>query len=127
MDLAKNIEEFIFWGGDTDRLHSAKQELIEQLNTFHIFIRAKGFFEVDRQFLASVSNANSRVIMIHILCTGTLHGINISIYFSSSRRVALMSSFACNLISCSNHNIDGIQVNFVIGTLFSTGHIRSQP
>lgn len=55
LELAKNVEEFVFWSGDNDGLHSAKQELIEQMTKFDIVIRAKGFFDLNRQFLASVS------------------------------------------------------------------------
>lgn len=56
MKLAKNVEEFAFWSGDNDQLHNAKQELIDQMNKFHISFEAKGFFVLDRQFLASVRN-----------------------------------------------------------------------
>lgn len=52
-----NVEEFAFWGADDDQLRNAKQEMIQQMDKFHISIKAKGFFELDRQFLASVRNA----------------------------------------------------------------------
>lgn len=54
LELAKNVEEFVFWAGDDDGLHSAKRELIEQMTKFDIAIKAKGFFDLNRQFLASV-------------------------------------------------------------------------
>lgn len=57
MELAKNIEELVFCSGDNDRLHISKQELIKQMNRFHISITAKGLFELTRQFLATVSTA----------------------------------------------------------------------
>lgn len=56
MELAKNVEEFVFWCGNDDQLRNAKHELIEQMKKFQIAIRAKGFFDVNRQFLATVSN-----------------------------------------------------------------------
>lgn len=54
--LAKGIEEFVFWGGDNADTHNAKQELLEQMMNFDIAIKAKGFFGLDRPFLATVSN-----------------------------------------------------------------------
>lgn len=56
LELAKNVEEFVFGGGDSDGVHCAKHELLEQITTFEIAIRAKGFFDLNRQFLASVSD-----------------------------------------------------------------------
>lgn len=58
MELAKNIEEFVCVGGDDDRLltMNAKQEFFGHINKFRIAFTAKGFFELDRPFLASVGN-----------------------------------------------------------------------
>lgn len=56
MLLTVSVEEFVFWGGDNAETHNAKQELIEQINKFNICISAKGFFNLDRGFIAAVSN-----------------------------------------------------------------------
>lgn len=53
-ELASNIEELVFWGGVDDHLHNAKRELTEQMNKFHISIKASNFFVLNHQFLASV-------------------------------------------------------------------------
>lgn len=53
--MGKNIEEFFFWTGDVAEIHFAKQELLSQLEKFDITIHAKGFYELNRNFLASVS------------------------------------------------------------------------
>lgn len=55
MELVRNVEEFVFWCGDNDELHNAKLELVEQMEKFQIAIKAKGFFDVNREFLATVS------------------------------------------------------------------------
>lgn len=39
-------------------MHDAKEELSEQMEKFEIAIRAKGFFVLNRKFLASVSNTS---------------------------------------------------------------------
>lgn len=54
--LIKNVEEFVFWAGENAETHNAKQELIDQINNFNISIRAKGFFELNRRFLATVNS-----------------------------------------------------------------------
>lgn len=55
LEVVRNVEEFVFWCGNDDELYNAKHELVEQFNKFHIAIRAKGFFDMNRQFLATVS------------------------------------------------------------------------
>ena len=55
MDLSKNLETFLFWASDDDQLHKAKQEVLKQILQLEILIGAKGFFEIDRKFLAGVS------------------------------------------------------------------------
>lgn len=54
-ELIKNIERLTFWAGDNEKLHFAKQELLSQINNLDISISGKGFFVIDRQFLAGVS------------------------------------------------------------------------
>lgn len=39
---------------DVNKLHNAKHEILNQINEFDIKIDAKGFFEVDRRFVATV-------------------------------------------------------------------------
>lgn len=56
MELARNVEESVFWCGDDDHLQRAKYELIDQMNKFRINFKAKGFFQLNRQFVASVRN-----------------------------------------------------------------------
>lgn len=53
-ELIKNIEKLTFWAGDNEKLHFAKQELLSQINHLDISISGKGFFIIDRQFLAGV-------------------------------------------------------------------------
>lgn len=55
MKLINNIEKLVFWPGDNDKLHFAKQELLSQIKNLEISINGKGFFNIDRQFLAGVS------------------------------------------------------------------------
>lgn len=54
------IEEFVILGGENERLLDAKQEFFGQISEFRISIKAKGFFEVDRPFLASVRYISKR-------------------------------------------------------------------
>lgn len=54
MKLIDNIEKLLFWPGDNDKLHFAKRELLNQIKNLDISISGKGFFTVDRQFLAGV-------------------------------------------------------------------------
>lgn len=67
VDLIKNIEKLTFWAGDNDKLHYAKQELLSQINNLDISISGKGFFIVNRQFLAGVSvyfNLNFEMVFL---------------------------------------------------------------
>lgn len=54
-ELIKNIEKLTFWAGDNEKLHFAKQELLSQINNLDISISGKGFFIINRQFLAGAS------------------------------------------------------------------------
>lgn len=45
----------MFWANDFDSLFNAKQEILMQVNQLNIVIVARGFFDVDRQFIAAVS------------------------------------------------------------------------
>lgn len=58
MELINNVEEYIFWTGETGRVCIAKLELINQMKTFNISIRGKGFYEINRSFLVSVRARN---------------------------------------------------------------------
>lgn len=55
-ELIKNIEKLTFWAGDNEKLHLAKHELLSQINNLDLSISGKGFFTIDRQFLAGVSS-----------------------------------------------------------------------
>lgn len=44
----------VFWPGDNDKLHFAKQELLNQIINLEISISGKGFFIIDRQLLTGV-------------------------------------------------------------------------
>lgn len=50
----ENLEKYVFWTSDNEKLYHAKQELVSLVNRFPIHITAKGFFIVDRRFLAAV-------------------------------------------------------------------------
>lgn len=52
--LSRNLEDYIFCVCDINRLHNAKQEILVQINKFDICIDAKGFFEINRRFVAAV-------------------------------------------------------------------------
>lgn len=52
--LMENLEKYVFWTSDNEKLYNAKQELISLVNRFPIHITAKGFFNLDRRFLAAV-------------------------------------------------------------------------
>lgn len=49
------MEQFLFYAGDDDWLLNLKQEFLTQLVQLSITIDAKGFFQIDRRFLATVS------------------------------------------------------------------------
>lgn len=50
----ENLEKYVFWTSANEKLYHAKQELVSLINRFPIQITAKGFFIVDRRFLAAV-------------------------------------------------------------------------
>lgn len=54
--LVKNIEKMNFWTSDCEKLHNAKQELISQINNLDILIEGKGFFIINKEHSAGVSN-----------------------------------------------------------------------
>ncbi|XP_031626147.1 uncharacterized protein LOC116342606 [Contarinia nasturtii] len=66
IELIKNIEKLTFWAGDNEKLHFAKQELLSQINNLDISISGKGFFIIDRQFLAGMAAACCTYIIIFI-------------------------------------------------------------
>lgn len=47
----------MFWANDYEPLFNAKQEMLMQVNQLNIVIAARGFFDVDRQFVAAVSHS----------------------------------------------------------------------
>lgn len=55
ISLSRNLEKFLFCVCDVNKLHNAKHEILVQLNKFDIMIDARGFFEVNRRFVAGVS------------------------------------------------------------------------
>lgn len=52
--LIQDIEKLTFWAGESDKVHYVKQKLLYQINNLDIAISAKGFFIMNRQFLAGV-------------------------------------------------------------------------
>lgn len=57
--IIKNIEKITFWAGDNQKIRFAKQELLSQINYLDISISGKGFFTIDRKFMAEVSLGSS--------------------------------------------------------------------
>lgn len=51
----KNIEKIAFWTNNDDKLYSAKLALLSQIENLDLSITGKGFFTLNRQFLANVS------------------------------------------------------------------------
>lgn len=56
IEFIRNIEKLVFWAGDQHKLQFAKQDLIAQMNNLNISISGKGFFTLNRQFMAAVSS-----------------------------------------------------------------------
>lgn len=55
IEFIMNIEKLTFWTGDNNqKFHSAKQELLSQINNLEISITGKGFFTVNRELMAEV-------------------------------------------------------------------------
>lgn len=48
------MERFLFNIHDDDAMYNAKREIFQQVTQFDICIEAKGFFRMDRQFVATV-------------------------------------------------------------------------
>lgn len=48
------MEKSVFCAVDDDELHHAKQDILAQLAKFDITINARGFFDIDRRFIAAV-------------------------------------------------------------------------
>lgn len=46
-----------FWARDCEKLYSAKQELISQINNLDISISGKGFFIINKEYIAGVSDS----------------------------------------------------------------------
>lgn len=58
----ENLEEMVFYSSENLKLYHAKQEFVTFVHSFPIHISAKGFFIVDRRFLAAVCIEN---VLIH--------------------------------------------------------------
>lgn len=58
IELVKNIERIAFWTVNDDKLHFSKLALLSQIHNLDISITGKGFFILNRQFLASVSEVS---------------------------------------------------------------------
>lgn len=54
--LIKNIEKLLFWTSEYEKLHSAKRELISQINSLDLSINGKGFFIINKEYIAGVSD-----------------------------------------------------------------------
>lgn len=54
MEFFKYAEKLTFWASNDRMVHIAKNELLDQINHLTISISGKGFFTIDRQFLARV-------------------------------------------------------------------------
>lgn len=87
-ELIKNIEKLTFWAGDNEKLHFAKQELLSQINNLDISISGKGFFVINRQFLAGVS-LKKTVDHFQLYNNDTIYDATISRYAF----LAIISSF----------------------------------
>lgn len=48
------MEKYEINGKSDIRLHKAKKAILMQFNCFHIVIDVKGFFQINRQFVAAV-------------------------------------------------------------------------
>lgn len=55
MEYIRNVEKITFWASESRKLHIAKLELLTQIKNSPISVNAKGFFTIDRPFLAGVS------------------------------------------------------------------------
>ena len=86
VNLLENLEEYVFWTSDNEKLYYSKQELISLISRFPIHITAKGFFIVDRRFLAAVRTSFSLKCILYF------------IYFRWPPVVVLTSSYLFNLI-----------------------------
>lgn len=53
--IIKNIEKLSFCASDCEKLHTAKQELILQVNNLDMAISGKGFFIINKEYIAGVS------------------------------------------------------------------------
>lgn len=53
--MRKNLEKFMFNASEVNELHAAKEDILVQTQKFHIAINCCGFFEVNRNFAATVS------------------------------------------------------------------------
>lgn len=59
--LIKNIEKMSFWASDCEQLHSAKQELISQISNLDMSISGKGFFIINKEYIAEVGDPSPRL------------------------------------------------------------------
>lgn len=55
-EYLRSIEKLTFWASDDRKMHTAKQELLTQIDNLRISINGKGLFAIDRPFLTGVSS-----------------------------------------------------------------------
>lgn len=60
-EYVRNIEKITFWAYERRKFHIAKKELLTQIESLRISISGKGFFAVDRPFLAGVSLCHKKI------------------------------------------------------------------
>lgn len=65
-ELIKNIEKLSFWADDNQKLSFAKHELLSQINNLDISISGKGFFIINRSFMAGVSLTYRLDFQLHL-------------------------------------------------------------
>lgn len=53
-EYLRSIEKLTFWASDNRKMHTAKQELLTQIDNLRISINGKGLFAIDRPFLTGV-------------------------------------------------------------------------
>lgn len=53
-ELIRNLENILF-NINGENMHNAKREICLQITKFDFDIEAKGYFKIDRQFVAAVS------------------------------------------------------------------------
>lgn len=63
-EYLRSIEKLTFWASDDRRMHTAKQELLTQINNLRISINGKELFDIDRPFMTGVSPYHCKFVSI---------------------------------------------------------------